>query len=311
MTCLLADIGGTNTRCAITGADGEPERIRCFSNADFAGPVSLLEQYLASVGSVQRPLRGAIAVAAPIRGEYIEMINIDWSWSTEALATQLELANLRVLNDFEALAYALPEFGEDQLLKLGGGVARPDKPKAVLGPGTGLGVAGLFPGERGWEAISGEGGHVTMAACDAREDRLIHAARAQFGHCSAERLISGAGLSFLHRTLHDCAELPSAEIGRLAAAGDARASESLEVFFLLLGTVAANLAVTLGAFGGIYIGGGIVPKHRQAFAASGFRARFEDKGRYHDYLGAIATLLIVAEHPTLTGLAAYARRFHS
>jgi len=311
VTCLLADIGGTNTRCAITGADGEPERIRCFSNADFDGPESLLEQYLASVGSVQRPLRGAIAVAAPIRGEHVEMINIDWSWSTEALASQLGLSDLGVLNDFEALAYALPELGEHQLLKLGGGVALPDKPKAVLGPGTGLGVAGLFPGARGWEAISGEGGHVTMAACDAREDRLIQAARAQFGHCSAERLISGAGLSFLHHTLHDAAELPPAEIGQLAAAGDARASESLEVFFLMLGTVAANLALTLGTFGGIYIGGGIVPKHREAFAASGFRARFEDKGRYRDYLGAIATLLVIAEHPTLTGLAAYARRFQS
>jgi glucokinase len=308
MACLLADMGGTNTRCGVTGADGERERIRCFANADFDGPESLLEQYLAGVGSVQRPLRGAIAVAAPIRGEHVEMINIDWSWSTEALASQLGLSDLGVLNDFEALAYSLPELGEHQLLKLGGGVALPDKPKAVLGPGTGLGVAGLFPGAHGWEAISGEGGHVTLAAYDEREDRLINAARAHFGHCSAERLISGAGLSFLHRTLHDAAELPPAEIGKLAAAGDPRATESLEVFFLLLGTVAANLALTLGTFGGIYIGGGIVPKHRQAFAASGFRMRFEDKGRYRNYLGAIATLLIVADHPTLTGLAAYARR---
>lgn len=305
---LLADIGGTNTRCAITDVEGTPDRIRSFRNADFPGPAPLLERYLASVGPLSDPLSGAIAVAAPVHGDRIEMINIDWNWSADALASRLGLSEIRVLNDFEALAYSLPELSQSELVNVGRGAALPDKPKAVLGPGTGLGVASLVPGDGGWQAVSGEGGHVTMAGHDEREDRLIRIAREHFGHCSAERLISGAGLSFAHRALHDGAELAPAEIGRLAAAGDTRATETFEVFFLLLGTVAADLALTLGAFGGIYIGGGIIPKHREAFVASGFRARFENKGRYRNYLGAIATLLIVAEHPTLHGLAAYARR---
>jgi len=192
-------------------------------------------------------------------------------------------------------------------LQIGSGMSEKSKPKAVIGPGTGLGVAGLIPAEAGWRAISGEGGHVSLPAANQEEARIILQVQEQYGHCSAERLISGPGLSLLHSILHESEAVSAEEIGRMAMQGDRQANASLEIFFQLLGSVAANLALTFGAFGGVYIGGGIIPRHAEKFATSGFRKRFEAKGRYGDYLGSIATNLIVAKHPTLTGLAACAR----
>jgi glucokinase len=180
----------------------------------------------------------------------------------------------------------------------------PNRPKAVLGPGTGLGVASLIPTQDGWQAVSGEGGHVTLPAVTPKEAELIEQLRERFGHCSAERLISGPGLELLHTMLHTSGEITAAAIATLAETGDEQAQETFSLFFELLGTVAANLALTVGAFGGVYIGGGIIPRHAERFAASGFRRRFEAKGRYGDYLKSIPTYLIVSDHPTLTGLAA-------
>ncbi|TDJ47799.1 MAG: glucokinase [Gammaproteobacteria bacterium] len=305
MSHLLADIGATNTRCAITDDNGRPTAIRDFKNRDFDHPAALLEHYIADLAPTDRPDAGTLAVAAPIRGDEIEMINIDWQFSINELAKQLSLRDLKVLNDFAALARALPELGGDDLVPIGGGRPLPGKPKAVLGPGTGLGVASLVPDGNHWVIVSGEGGHVTLPAVDAREAEVIDAIRARFGHCSAERLLSGPGLGLLHATLHGGPQRPAAELAELARGGAAGACETFTVFFRLLGTIAANVALTVGAFGGVYIGGGIVPRHRERFIASAFRERFEAKGRYGDYLKSIPTYLIVAKYPTLTGLAAY------
>lgn len=307
MSYLLADIGGTNTRCAITHTDGKIENIRSFSNSEFSDLASLLGGYLHSMGGSERPDHAMLAVAAPIRGDTVNMINIDWQFSARSLQNQLKIRQLRLLNDFEALANALPEFGNNDLLQIGSGTSETNKPKAVIGPGTGLGVAGLIPVNGGWRAVSGEGGHVSLPAANQKEARIILRVQERYGHCSAERLISGPGLSLLDSILHECEPVPAEEIGRLAAQGDRQANASLEMFFQLLGNVAANLALTFGAFGGVYIGGGIIPRHTDKFAVSGFRERFEAKGRYGDYLGSIATYLIVTSHPTLTGLAACAR----
>jgi glucokinase len=306
MSFLLADIGGTNTRCAVTHSEGKIEKIQSFRNSEFSNPETLLGTYLNSLEVGQRPDQAMLAVAAPIRGDAVNMINIEWQFSVRSLQNQLSLQRLHLLNDFEALARALPEFNDDDLLKIGAGAPETDKPKAVLGPGTGLGVAALIPVSSGWQAISGEGGHVSLPPANQEEARIILRVQEQYGHCSAERLLSGPGLSLLHSILHESEIVPAEEIGRLAMQGDRQAHASLELFFQLLGSVAANLALTFGAFGGIYIGGGIIPKHADQFAKSGFRERFEAKGRYGDYLRSIATYLIVADYPTLTGLAACA-----
>ena len=305
MAHLLADIGGTNTRCALSAATG-PRAVRKFRNAGFSGPGELLSAYLDDLAD-ERPRRGLFAVAAPIRSDDIRMINIDWQFSVPDLQARLGLDELRVLNDFEALAHALPVLAAADLRQVGGGTPVAGRPKAVLGPGTGIGVASLLPVAGGWQAIAGEGGHVTLPACDERESDMIGQMRRRFGHCSAERLISGSGLSLIHAALHDQPEIDPAELGALIDADEPAAMESLEFMCRLLGTIAANLALTIGAFGGVYIGGGILPRYPEFFVNSGFRARFEDKGRYRDYLRAIPTWLITATDPTLTGLNENAR----
>lgn len=308
MTCLLADIGATNTRCATVGPDGAPNTIKVFENRRFTDLAELLTHYIEYLAVKSRPTSGMFAVAAPIRADTVQMINIDWEFSTESLRQSLRIERLQLFNDFEALAIGLPNLGPKDIRQVGGGEALPDRPKAVLGPGTGLGVASLIPTRDGWQAVSGEGGHVTLPAVNSKETRLIEKLRERFGHCSAERLISGPGLELLHVTLHESAAIAAPAIGALAEAGDKQAQETFDAFFALLGTVAANLALTVGAFGGVYIGGGIVPQHAERFAVSGFRQRFETKGRYGDYLKSIPTYLIVADQPTLTGLAAAASR---
>lgn len=305
MTVLLADIGGTNSRCALADATGRLGTPRLYRNADFAGPLPLLADFLGSLDPAQRPTTAALAIAAPIRGDEVRMINIDWHFSIGALGRGLALEPLHVLNDFEALAWALPALGAADLLAIGDGVSDPGAPRLVLGPGTGLGVASLVPTRHGAQVIPGEGGHVTLAASDATEERVIAAARARFGHCSAERLLSGSGLSFLHQALHGGRELTATALGARITAGDAAAHGTLELFFRLLGTVAGNAALTVGAAGGVWIGGGIVPRYAQLFQRSGFRARFEAKGRYRPYMQVIPTWLITAPHPALAGLLAF------
>jgi glucokinase len=306
MGWLVADIGGTNTRCAIASQGGTVGNIETFRNRDFPGLDRLLASYLGTQPPDERPDKAVIAIAAPIRGDEIRMVNINWTFSVTALARTLSLQRVMPLNDFAAQAYALPVLGARDLRQVGGGQTVDGAPKVVIGPGTGLGTAGLVRIADRWHAITGEGGHVTMAPSNEREARIVALGRERFGHCSAERLISGAGLSFVYGALNEGIALTPAEVGARITAGETAALEALDVFFQLLGTVASNLAVTFAAFGGVYIGGGITPRYIEQFEASGFRARFEDKGRYRPFLADIPTAVITADHPALRGLAAYA-----
>jgi len=306
MGWLIADIGGTNTRCAIARPGGTVDNVETFRNREFPGLDRLLAAYLGMLPPGQRPDEAVIAIAAPIRGDEVRMVNINWAFSLSALARTLSLKRLLPLNDFAAQAYALPVLGPGDLQQVGGGKAVPGAPKVVVGPGTGLGTAGLVSITGRWHAITGEGGHVTMAPSDEREARIIALGRERFGHCSAERLISGAGLAFVHSALSGATALAPDEVGARIEAGDATALEALDVFFQMLGTVASNLALTFAAFGGVYIGGGITPRYVEQFRTSGFRPRFEDKGRYRPFLADIPTWVITADEPALKGLAAYA-----
>ncbi|MDP2324543.1 MAG: glucokinase [Gammaproteobacteria bacterium] len=306
MGWLVADIGGTNTRCAIAKPGGAVENIEAFRNREFPGLDRLLAAYLGALPPRERPEEAVIAIAAPIRGDEIRMVNINWTFSVSALARTLSLKRVIPLNDFAAQAYALPVLGSHDLCQVGGGQAVDRAPRVVVGPGTGLGTAGLVRVAGRWHAITGEGGHVTMAPSDEREARIVALGRERFGHCSAERLISGAGLAFLYGALNAGIVLTPAEVGTRIEAGETAALEALDVFFQLLGTVASNLALTFAAFGGVYIGGGITPRYVEQFQASGFRTRFEDKGRYRPFLADIPTWVITADQPALRGLAAYA-----
>lgn len=302
---LIADIGATNARCALVDAGGRIVREQDFKNADFDGLETVLDDFLRSGG--QRPERAALAIAAPVTGDEIAMTNIGWRFSRESLGSALGLTELRVLNDFEALAHALPALGADATRRLGGGEAARGACMAVLGPGSGLGVAALAPHGDGWTAIAGEGGHVSVGPMDTTEAAVIADHRDASGHCSAERLLSGPGLVRIHASLGrlegvDPGEPSPAEITERAERGDTLARRTYEVFLGLLGGVAGNLALTVGARGGVFIGGGIVPRVLETIEHSRFRERFIAKGRYRAYLDAIPTAVITLENPAFVGL---------
>lgn len=308
MLRLIADIGGTNARFALL--DGTvPLQERVLSCAEYPDLAAVAQAYLAGLDGRPRPGEAALALAGPITGDSIVLTNLGWRFSAADLRRQLGLERLLLMNDFTALALALPAIPAAELRRVGGGEAVAGAPIAVLGPGTGLGVSGLVPARGVWIPLQGEGGHVTLPAETARETAVIEALRARFVHVSAERVVSGPGLHNMYEALchadgHDAPTLSPADITRLALArSDATCVEALDLFCGWLGVIAGNLALTLGATGGVCIGGGIVPRLGAAFDASPFRARFEAKGRYRDYLAAIPTSVILTELPAFIGLA--------
>ncbi len=307
---LLGDIGGTNARWAWQPAAGKPPQdVRVLPCRDHGSPAESAAAYLAATGHAQ-PAWACLGIATPMTGDEVRMTNHSWAFSISGLKRALGVARCLVINDFTALAYSLPALQPADLRPLGGGAPRPGAPLALLGPGTGLGVSGLLPNGPGkWVALSGEGGHVTLPAVDALEAAVLDVLRRRFGHVSAERVVSGPGLQHLHQALCQvrgvpAADLSPAQITDAARTGaDALCVETLRLFTGFLGCVAGNLALTLGAFGGLYLGGGIVPRLGDAFDAALFRQRMEDKGRYHGYLAAMPSWLIIAPAPALLGAA--------
>ena len=306
---LIGDIGGTNSRFALQFAENAPfEYIETLPSADFPSPFEAIEQYLSTTGTT-RPRWAAIGIATQTSGDAIKMTNLHWTFSVEELRRKLGLERLHFLNDFTALALSLPALQPEDVRQVGGGTPVKGAPIAVIGPGTGLGVSGLVPYPGGYAPLEGEGGHVTLAAFNDREAAILSMIRREHRHVSAERVLSGRGLPILYGAiaqLHDMPveELLPAQITGTALAGTNNiASETLSTFCAMLGTVTADLALTLGARGGVYIGGGIIPKLGDYFADSPFRARFERKGRFAAYLNAVPTYVIHARYPALIGAA--------
>jgi len=305
---LVADIGGTNVRFALVGARGRLHAVRTFAVKDFPGPAAAVRAYLATVDA--SPRCGAFAVASPVLGDRITLTNHPWSFSRRALRRALGLEELAIINDFQAIALALPRLPSRALRKIGGKAPVWNAPKVVIGPGTGLGVTALIPSDSGWCALPTEGGHVTMAAFSKAEAEVLQVLGRDLGHVSAEKVLSGPGLQNLHRALSRIAGLADSPMPDPAAIAERALNrscpvcvEALRMFAAMLGTVASNLALTLGARGGVYIAGGIVPRLGTWFARSPFRARFENKGRFGDYLKAIPTYVVGAPEPALVGLA--------
>jgi len=197
---LIADVGGTYTRLGILTAAG-PAHVKVGENAASANLIVLLESYLQTVPASDHPTRGAIAVASPVTGDWVEMTNLNWRFSITDLKSRLKLDPLRVINDFMALALALPHLTADAVVQIGGGKAARGGAVAVVGPGTGLGVSGLLPCDGAHVPITGEGGHVSLAAHDEEEDRVLEWFRRRYGRVSAERVLSGQGLVDLYHCL--------------------------------------------------------------------------------------------------------------
>ena len=304
---LVADIGATNTRCALIDDKGQEQAPETFVNEDFTGVAGVLGVYLDHRRATDRPKRAALAVAAPILGDEVQMINIDWRFSQTELRKELTLQHLQVHNDFAAIAWALPQLRPTDVVQIGPGEATLRATRAALGPGSGLGASALVPSMDGWALMSGEGGHVSMPAVTPEEQDVVARLRERFGHCSAERVLSGPGLVNLYVTLAELAgrgqpTVTAEDVTHLARQREPLAQKTLNMFFAMLGTIASNLAVTTGAHGGLYIAGGIVPRLIEPFRKSEFRERFEAKGRYRGYLESIPTYVITAPFPAFHGL---------
>ncbi|GIX25355.1 MULTISPECIES: glucokinase [Caldimonas] len=307
---LVGDIGGTNARLAWVAAPGRlPERVKTYACAAYESLESVIRAYLADEG-LGVPPWCAIGIANPVTGDWVQMTNHHWAFSIGALRDGLGLQRLLVLNDFTALAMSLPSLSGDDLRLVGGGRAVEGEPRALVGPGTGLGVSGLLSWGGGrLVPVHGEGGHVTLAAADEEEEAVLRVLRRRFGHASAERALSGPGLVHLYDAVCQLrgiapAALSPAEVSQAGlSAQDPACEQALALFCSFLGTVAGNLALTLGARGGVYIGGGIVPRLGAWFDRSAFRRRFEDKGRFKSYLAEIPTYVVQAAHPALLGAA--------
>jgi len=307
----LGDIGGTNARFGWQDEANAPIRhVQVLPTAGHASLVAVAQAYLQDQG-LSRPACAAFGIATPVTGDQVAMTNHPWQFSISAVRQALGLPRLLLLNDFTALALALPQLPPEQLRQVGPGQAAPRAAIGLIGPGTGLGVSGLLPlGHRDkWLPIAGEGGHVSLGAGNALEYAVIEQLRRRFGHVSAERVISGPGLVDLYHALcelqhvqgHDIGT-PAAVIEQAEALPQSTAAQALDMFCGLLGSVAGDLALTLGARGGVYIGGGIVPRLGGRFDRSPFRQRFESKGRFQAYLQAIPTWVIQSPvSPALIG----------
>lgn len=297
---LVADIGGTNSRFAICEV-GKINLIepRKYPNADFSSLDGVIANYISEVGIT--PSNACLAVAGPAHKDEIALTNIDWRFSVRDYARKFNFTHLKLTNDFTALAMSVPYLERNNISQIGGaGSAVPNMPITVLGPGTGLGVSGLLPnGDGGYIAIQGEGGNADFCPVTDEEIALYKMARAKLGHVRTEDFVSGSGLTLLHELRLELngaqpIKLKAEEIAWQAKMGEGVCRDTIFCFAGMLGSFAGNHALNIGAFGGVYIGGGVAPQLEELFELSPFRTRFEAKGRFKDYVSSIPTYVMLS-----------------
>ncbi|WP_122863839.1 glucokinase [Pseudomonas viridiflava] len=304
---LVGDIGGTNARFAIW-EDDTLHSVRVFPTIDYIGPEKAIEVYLQDL-ELKRGDIGyvCLAVAGPVDGDLFQFTNSHWELSRKAFCEDLKVEHLLLINDFTAMALGITRLKDDEYLTVCHGVGKPDRPRAVVGPGTGLGVGTLIKeSDTRWLALPGEGGHVDLPIGTAREALLWTRLMAEHEHVSAEVVLSGAGLLLLYQV--SCAlddiepELKSpAAITTAALAGDPVAAAVLDQFCVFLGRVVGNQVLTVGGLGGVYIAGGVVPRFTDFFMNSGFKRALAEKGVMSDYFKGLPVWLVTAEYPGLMG----------
>lgn len=308
-TTLLADIGGTNARFALL-ADGKIGPISHIAVGDFGTFQQALAAYLGDTAPPGTIRNAIFAASGPVQNGRCALTNNSWIIDAAELCADYGFSSVRLINDFEAAGWALAHLPPGSLLPLGGRERVAGTPLAALGPGTGLGMVTSIPHAGAPIVLPSEGGHCTMAGGSLREDAVIEHLRRRFGHVSSERVLSGAGLENLHDALAslDGMTVPrrrAADITRTGIEGSCSISRSaVDMFCAMLGSVAGNLALAIGAKGGIFIAGGILRHMPEYLAASQFRARFEGKGRLKAYLAPIPAYLVLDEHVAFVGLRA-------
>ena len=304
---LLGDIGATNAQFAVL-SDGRLGPIKRLAVAGFSRFIDAVGAFLEGECRDLAVKEALLAAAGLVDDDRCVLTNRPWTIDASELRAAFGFAKIRLCNDFEATAWALPHLTSADLFPLGNGKPVRGAPAAVLGPGTGLGVACFIPRSQDSVVITSEGGHATMSPVSSREDAIIDWLRRRFGHVSAERVSSGAGLENLYHAVIeiDRVEAPerdAAGITRAALEGEcAAATAALELFCAMLGTIAGNAALMFGARGGVYIAGGIAPRITDFMARSEFRSRFEAKGRLATYVKAIPSSVIIHPAATFVGL---------
>jgi len=308
---LIADIGGTNARFGLEDyASSQLQFVRHYSVSEFARFDQALSRFLAEVIEMgdwsASPRAACLAVASPVDGDVIQFTNSAWAINRQDIAVKIR-APVSLINDFAAVGYAVSGLKPKDWHQVGPGTPVEGKPIAIVGPGTGLGVCSLIPVGTGYQVIEGEGGHVDFSPVDEQEAAVLHLLSRRFGRVSVERLLSGAGILNIYQAqaqlankqpLHDS---PAAVTESALNGVETLAVNSLAMFCRVLGGVAGNLALTLGAKGGVYIAGGIVPRIIDFLEQSEFRHRFEAKGRFRDYLGNIPVRVVLQQNLGLMG----------
>ena len=310
---IVADIGGTNLRIGILTNDNV-DCLTVYQCGEYDGLATIVQHFLTHNNIASEQINACFAIACPVDNDWIKMTNLPWQFSQSALQQTLGFNKLLFINDYTAIAYAVPFLTDDQKVKIGGGEVVTQKPISICGPGTGLGVANVVPVGQHWEALGGEGGHVDFAPVDATEIAILSELLNQYDHVSYEQLLSGQGLEQIYQALcrinqSDLAPLSAQEISANALAQSCDVcQQALDQFCKTLGSFAGNLALTLASFGGVYIAGGIVPRFIEYFKNSEFRSRFEAKGRFTLFNSTIPTFVITESQPGILGASVYLRQ---
>ncbi len=320
-TLLIGDIGGTNARFALANSQypefHDASTLKC---ADYASADDAIRHYLSEL-SAETPDVICLAVAGPVVENTVQVTNNHWTLNADDIAADFGIDAVRLLNDFEALAYSVPHLQKEDSVPIG--LPEPEAlPEnrfnvAIIGPGTGLGAAGLIKRGATLVPVVGEGGHVGFAPKSQVQIEILGALRSKFDRVSVERLISGSGLENIYWALtrihgEQRTQLSARDIFTDSGeGGDPRAAEAVHMFFEILGQVAGDLALTMGAEDGVYLAGGIAKRYPELLQNSGFRNAFDNKGRHRAYMERIPTLLITHDEPGLLGAAACALELSS
>jgi len=314
---LVADIGGTNIRIGyfVDQASNceavDVVNLQVFQCKQYDSLAQVLQTYLKQQGIENNTINACLAIACPVEDDLISMTNLPWEFSQSALKTQLNFNALYLINDYTAIAHAVPLLNEQQKVQIGTGLVVKEKPIAICGPGTGLGVANVVFSDGKCISLGGEGGHVDFAPTDATEVKILEFLLTKYQHVSYEQLLSGLGLEQIYQAVCHIngvktEDLSAQQISENALSASCHTCEqALAQFCKVLGSFAGNLALTIASFGGVYIAGGIVPRFIQYFENSEFRARFEAKGRFNDFNRSISTFVITEPQPGILGASAF------
>lgn len=309
---LLGDIGGSHARFGFTTPGAlDVEHFATYQVSEYPNFADVLDQLHAAIRDrdmvAPYPAAICLAVAAPLHHDTIAFTNSSWLFNRELIRQRFRTSLVLIVNDFAAIARALPIIDSEHLLRIGSGQALAGGTRVAIGPGTGLGVAAVCQGPRGEPVVvSGEGGHIDFAPTTEIEDMILNRLRARHGRVSIERLCSGSGIANIyealakHRKQSPIYSIAPA-IGAAALRGETVPMETMAIFFAVLGATAGNLALTFGASGGVYIAGGIVRRYVDLLISSEFRERFLAKGRLTAYLSEIPTMVVMNLEAGLLG----------